>query len=268
MLMGKLLVRGMLVGLVAGLLTFGLARIVGEPAIGKAIEYEATIDKQKADAKFRADVDAAKAAHGPLPARPEEEPELVARWVQSTFGLFTGVMIVGAALGGIFSLVFAFAYGRIATIGPRATAAVVAALGYVSIFFIPNLKYPSSPPSVGEAATIGARTGLYFSMILLSVIAMVLAVMLRKRLTQRLGAWNSTIAAGVAYIALMLVVGFGLPTVSEVPETFSAVVLWDFRMSTIAMQAVLWSIIGLAFGAVAEPALIRFGRGAVAARAV
>lgn len=254
-MVGRLLVRGLLAGLFAGLLAFGFGRITGEPAVDKAIAFESSQDKVKADARYKADVERAKAAHLPIPRHAQEEPELVSRAVQGNLGLLTGTIVVGTALGGVFALVFAFAYGRMSNLGPRATAAVLSVQAFVAIYFVPNLKYPSNPPGTSEAETIAARTGLYFSMILLSVIAMVLAVMLLRRLQARLGGWNAAIAAGVAYIAGMAIVMLLLPTVNEVPEAFSAVLLWDFRLSTMGMQAILWGVIGLAFGALSVPAM-------------
>lgn len=41
------------------------------------------------------------------------EQELVSRDTQAGLGLLTGVVTYGAAFGGLFSLVFAYAYGRV-----------------------------------------------------------------------------------------------------------------------------------------------------------
>jgi hypothetical protein len=75
---GHLLVRGMLVGLLAGILAFGFAKTFGEPQIDKAIAFEDQMAQMHGDA-------------------PEEE--LVSREVQSTFGLFTGVVVYSVSLG-------------------------------------------------------------------------------------------------------------------------------------------------------------------------
>ena len=48
--------------------------------------------------------------------------------------------------------------------GARATSVLIALSGIVAVYIVPNLKYPANPPSVGDAETIGIRTGLYFSM--------------------------------------------------------------------------------------------------------
>jgi putative cobalt transporter subunit CbtA len=43
-----------------------------------------------------------------------------------------------------------------------------------------------------------------------------------------------------------------LPDVNEVPDQFSAVVLWRFRMASIGIQAVSWATLGIGFGIAAE----------------
>ena len=91
-------------------------------------------------------------------------------------------MIYGAAFGGLFALAFALAYGRMADLGPRATSAILAALGFIAVYIVPALKYPANPPSVGDAETLGMRTALYFGIIALSLAAMTAAGMLRIRL--------------------------------------------------------------------------------------
>src|SRR5258706_9395343 len=118
-MVGTLLVRGMIVGVIAGLLAFGFARIFGEPPIDRAIACEEQIATAKGEAP---------------------EPELVSRGTQAGLGLFTGVVVYGAAMGGLFSLVFAFVYGRVGHLGARATSALIAAGGFLVIVLVPTLK--------------------------------------------------------------------------------------------------------------------------------
>jgi hypothetical protein len=208
---GTLLLRGMLVGIVAGILCFGFLKIVGEPQVDRAFAFESQLDEAKAQALI---------AKG-LPAPKEEpEPELVSRRVQAGIGLFTGVMVYNVAFGGLFALAFALAYGRMGDPGPRATATLLGAVGLVALYIVPNLKYPANPPSVADPGTIGTRTALYFSMIAISLAAMIVAGMLRLRLLARYGAWNAALIASAAYLIVMTAVGLALPTVNEVPEQF------------------------------------------------
>jgi predicted cobalt transporter CbtA len=237
----KLLVRGMLLGLVAGLLSFGFLKLAGEPSVDRAIAFETAMEQAKADE--------AKAKGLPAPA---EYPELVSRSVQSGIGLLTAVVVYGTAFGGIFSLVFALAYRRMGDFGVRATSALLAAAGFVSVYVVPMLKYPANPPSVGLAETIDMRTSLYFAMILISLAAMIAAGMLRLRLNPRFGNWNATLISVGLYVLIATGVALMLPDVNEVPEGFPATVLWQFRVASLGGQAVMWGALGLLFGIAAE----------------
>ncbi len=182
---------------------------------------------------------------------------LVSRRVQAGIGLFTGVMVYSAAFGGLFALAFALAYGRAGDFGPRATSAFLAAVGLIAVYIVPSLKYPANPPAIGDPATIGARTALYFSMIAISLAAMIAAGMLRLRLLGRCGPWNAALIAAAAYLIAVVAAGLALPSVNEVPKEFPAVVLWQFRIASLGAQLIMWSTIGLVFGALTERAVNR-----------
>ncbi len=254
-MVGKLLLRGMLVGIVAGLLSFAFLRIVGEPQVERAIAFETQTD----EAKDKAKADDAMARGLPM-AKEAPEPELVSRPVQAGIGLFTGVSVYNTAFGGLFALAFALLYGRAGGLGPRGTSAVLSAVGFVTVYVVPNLKYPANPPSVGDPDTIGLRTGLYFSLILISLIGMVAAGKLRLSLIDRVGGWNAALVAGAFYVVAMLVAGLLLPGIDEVPEQFPAVVLWQFRVASFGAQLIMWTTLGLLFGALAERLLIAMPR--------
>lgn len=228
---GHLLLRGMLVGLLAGVLAFGFAKAFGEPQIDKAISFEDHMAQMHGDA-------------------PEEE--LVSREVQSTFGLFTGVVVYSVSLGGLFALVFAYALGRIGKVGPRGLAALLALAACVAITVVPGLKYPANPPSVGDPETIAQRTKLFFLMLLVSVAAAVIAINAARKLIARRGIWAGAILGAALYIVIVSVAGSLFPVINEVPEAFSAVLLWKFRVASLGIQLVLWTTLGLVFGAVAE----------------
>src|SRR5262245_13316858 len=112
MSMRSLLVWGLLAGLLGGLLAFGFASVYGEPPVEAAIAIE----------EHTADHD-----HGA-----GEEPAPVSRDVQRTAGLAIATCLFGTALGGLFALAFAFAYGRLRTLTPRAAAGAVLAVRFVA----------------------------------------------------------------------------------------------------------------------------------------
>jgi magnesium-transporting ATPase (P-type) len=240
-----LLIRGMLAGALAGLLAFGFAWVFGEPQVDLAMGFE---------------------QHMHPVAGQAPKPGTVSRAVQSTAGLLTGSLVYGCALGGIFSLVFAYAYGRIGRLSPRATAAMVAALGFVTLILVPQIKYPANPPSVVETDTIAVQTALYFILIAVSVIAAVAATSTARQLARRLGGWNSAMIGGVAYLVAVAVAMLILPPVNEVPAEFSVTTLWNFRLTSLGIQAVLWTAFGLIFGVLAERQLSPTSRGRWSAR--
>ena len=255
-MVGTLLIRGMLVGILAGLLSFAFLKVVGEPAVDRAIAFETAMDQAKDKAK--ADEAAAKGMSMP---KEDPEPELVSRPVQSGVGLLTGVMVYYTAFGGLFALVFALAYRRMGDFDSRTTAALLAVSGLVAVYIVPNLKYPANPPSVGDPETITIRTELYFAMIAISLAAMIAAWMLRNRLVSQYGGWNATIVAAAAYLIVVVIVALALPGVNETPEAFPAVVLWQFRMASLGAHTIMWTTIGLAFGALTERAAATGGSG-------
>ncbi|MCW3015172.1 MAG: CbtA family protein [Solirubrobacterales bacterium] len=226
----SLLIRGMLVGLLAGLLAFAFAFVFGEPQVQAAIDFEQLLAAKAGD-----------------PA----EAELVSRGVQRTVGLLTGTVALGVALGGLFALVFAYAYGRIGVVGARPTAAVMALVAFATITLVPFTKYPASPPTVGDPATIDRRTLLAFAMIAITALALVAAVRVRAHVAPRLGTWNATLIAGGVFVALIAVAQLILPAVHETPPGFPADVLYRFRLASLGVNATLWLAIGLGFGAAA-----------------
>jgi hypothetical protein len=218
----------------AAALAYLFATVFGEPQVNHAIAFE--------DAH----------TSGAMAA-----PEIVSRATQSTLGLGVAVLVYGAALGGLFALAFAFAYGRLGSLGVRGTALLVAAVGFGAVFLVPYLKYPANPPSVGNPDTVGQRTGLYFTMVLISVVAAIGALVTARNLTPRLGGFNAAVAAVAGYIVVVAVAGWLLPAINEVPADFPATVLWRFRLASLGIQAVLWATFGLAFGALTQRSLRR-----------
>ncbi|MFD4140131.1 CbtA family protein [Streptomyces sp. NPDC058572] len=239
----NLLVRGMLAGLIAALFAFAVAYSLGEPQVDASIAVE----------EAAAAEEAAHAGHGGAAAEADEEEELVSRAVQSTAGLGSGVLVYGVALGGIASLAFCFLLGRLGRFTPRATAAITAAAAFTTVFLVPFLKYPATPPAVGNPDTIGKRTTLFFLMILLSVLLGIAATIAGRRLAPRLGNWNATLVAGAGFIAAVTIAFVFLPSNEDaVAKGFPAAVLWEFRLASLAVQAVLWTVFGVAFGFLAQ----------------
>jgi Probable cobalt transporter subunit (CbtA) len=242
----RLIARGLLAGVAGAVLAFLFARLLAEPVIGRAIEYE----------DGRSDVAEAHGVH-------EHGVDLFSRGVQANAGLGFGVLIFGVAMGALFAVLFCVVYGRVGDVGPRALSALLAEGAFIAVYLVPFVKYPPNPPAVGQADTIGARTGWYLVMVLTSVVLAVAAVWLAGWLTTRLGAWNARLLGAGAYVAVIAAVMALLPTVDETPgpmrdatgaiiyPDFPADVLYEFRLLSLGTQLVLWVTIGLVFATLA-----------------
>jgi hypothetical protein len=235
----SLLIRGMLAGLLAGVVAFAFAYAFGEPQLDKAIAYE---ERQAAG------------HHEPAGAA------TVSRDVQSTLGLLTGTVAIGAALGGLFSLVFAYAYGRVGLPGARTMSAMLAVAAFVTVSLVPFTKYPPLPPAVGSPDTVDQRTVLFGAMIAISMIALFAATRIRVNFVDRMGPWNAALLAGASFIALIGLAQLILPEVRETPADFPADVLFEFRLVALGVSAVMWLTIGLAFGAAVDRLLAPVSR--------
>jgi hypothetical protein len=233
---GRLLFYGMLAGILAGLASAGFFALAGEPSMDRAIAFETAVADSAGEAP---------------------EAEIVSRRMQKSVGLIIASAAYGAAVGGFFGLAYAFAYGRIAGRDPRAVSASLAAAAFVAVALVPALKYPASPPAIGSPDSLGERTALFFAMVAISVLAMILAASLGKVLTARFGAWYGSLTQAAVFVAAVTAAALALPGFNEIPAGFPADLLWTFRLASLGGQAVLWSVLGLSFGAMVHTDLCR-----------
>ncbi len=234
--------RGIAAGLLAGLLAGLFAFIFGEPAVDGAIQ----IEEAAAAGQHEEEV-----AGGH--SREEEEEEVFSRSTQKV-GLFFATGFSGMFVGGIFGMAYAYFGGRLASGSEWIRSLSLAGAIFVGAFLIPFLKYPANPPTVGDPATIGSRTTAYFALVALSLLVVLGAWYAARTLRER----------GVAASARQLAVGLGvavavgllflvLPAGPD-PGEFPAGLLWDFRLSSLGTQLVLWAGIGVIFGLLCERA--------------
>lgn len=224
------LVRGLLVGLLAGFAAFLVAHEVGEPHVERAIALEEAAAAE-ADQPTHADEHA-------------EEGTEVSRPTQRTWGLLTGTLAVGLAVGGLVALVAAGTVGRLGRLSPGQSTALVTLVGFVAVALVPFLKYPATPPAVGSGDTIGDRTSWFFGFVLLSVAVAAFASLLAVRISADVSTYAGVVSGAGLYLVVMVVAGLLMPTVNEV-GSFPADELWYFRVSSLLTLATLWGVIGV-----------------------
>jgi hypothetical protein len=253
----KLIARGLLAGGIGGLLAFIFARILAEPVIQKAIDYESGRDEAQHAIE----------GHDPF-----------TRTVQRNAGIGVGMVLFGFAMGALVAVTYALCLGRTGKVRPRPLALLVAAFGFLTIYLVPFAKYPANPPAIGHEETIRARGTLFLTVLIVGVLAAVLAVAIGQHLAQRFGTWNASLLAGGGYLAVLTVLVLVLPplghlhanvaeygrhaTETPLPLTdangtivypgFPADVLAEFRVYSVAAQVIMWSTIGLVFAPLAE----------------
>jgi predicted cobalt transporter CbtA len=234
--------RGIAAGLLAGLLAGLFAFIFGEPTVDRAIQLE-----EVAAADQHEEEGAGGHSH-------EGEEEVFSRSTQKV-GLFFATGLSGVLVGGIFGMAYAYFGGRLASGSEWIRSLSLAGAIFVGAFLIPFLKYPANPPTVGDPATIGSRTAAYFTMVALSLLVVLGAWYAARTLRERggVGAPVRQLAVGLGVVVAVGVLFLVLPAGPD-PGKFPAGLLWDFRLSSLGTQLVLWAGIGVIFGLLCERA--------------
>lgn len=280
----RIILRGALSGVIAGILGFAFARIFAEPVIDQAIAYESGRDDILA---------ALNKAAGRVAA--PDGPEIFSRTIQSTIGIATGIIAFSAAMGALVAVAYLVLHGRF-QIRPRNLVWMIAGFGFLGVYLLPFVKYPANPPAIGHTFTITTRGQLYLSAVACSLILLGLAVYLARKLAPRFGLLGAVLVSAVAFLAVYGVVIGLLPALGDLPgnvaassqfgyaraatETpqpivnilstpltvggkviapgqivypgFDADVLWKFRWYSIINQALIWLTMALVFGALLE----------------
>ncbi|WP_442875163.1 CbtA family protein [Actinoplanes sp. NBC_00393] len=83
----------------------------------------------------------------------------------------------------------------------------------------------------------------YLAVVVLGLVAVCAAVLAARTQTAE---WRRA-AATIGFLVEVTAAYLLLPTFDEVPATFPATLLWDFRVSSLGTQVVLWSVLGLTY---------------------
>ncbi|MDQ3610227.1 MAG: CbtA family protein [Actinomycetota bacterium] len=220
--LGELLVRGALAGAAAGLVTSLVAYLLVTPVLDRAIALEGV-----------------------------DGDGLVARETQKLIGMPAGFLFVGIALGMLFALAFHVLPSR-APVWRRATGLALAA--FLALALIPQLRYPADPPGVGDPDSIATRTSSYLLAVALGV-AVVSAAYGALRTLERHGtpaAVRQSAVVGAA--AAVVLLGYAVLPDNDGVVDAPAALVWDFRIRSLGVLALLYALLGGGFGLLAERA--------------
>ncbi len=142
--------------------------------------------------------------------------------------------ILGLATGALFGLVFVYSRHRLPGQHHVKKALVLAGLMWFTIFFIPFLKYPSNPPTVGEPNTIVLRTSLYIAFVALSGLGALGFYQIYRKLQK-----NKRFVVVIGYAALVSLAIILLP---QNPDKITAPIdlVNGFRISSAVTMTVYW----------------------------
>lgn len=224
--------RGAVAGLAGGLLSAGVALVVGEPWVDRAIALEEA---------------AAHAAGGV-----DEHAEVFSRAAQQG-GLVVTALLAGLAIGAIFGIVHAVWHRADPDADPWRRGMRLALMGFVGVALIPFLRYPANPPAVGDPATVDARTTAYLLAILVGLLTVTAAWQAFARLGERGAALSTRRLAATAVLVAGLAATGLLPADTD-PVDAPADLIWAFRVAALATLATLWLGLGAAFGLLGERA--------------
>lgn len=241
---GSLLVRGLIVGLFAGLLAGTFATVMGEPRVDAAI----AIEEANSSSAHTHD-------HGDGTEPAAEEKPLVSRDGQKA-GLFLATSLYGVALGGLFAVGFTLLRRKLRTENDAYAALGLAAAGFIGIVLVPFLKYPPNPPAVGDPDTITRRTVTYLLTLVIGLLAVWAGVAL-SRWAARYGDVARLAGGVIGFVVTIVAAYLILPRINEVPETFPATLLWQFRFASLGTQATLWLLLGFGYAATVDRRLTR-----------
>lgn len=166
-----------------------------------------------------------------------------------------GSLVIGAALGAIFGIVFAATRHRLPGNEDWKRALWLAAASFVTIQLVPALKYPSNPPAVGDPDTVGHRTGLYVLLVAFMVVTGLATARFARWLERRnTPAQTRFLLTGGLWLALVVAALVAFPPAPD-QVTAPATLVWHFRMSSLGGVLAFWSATGCAFGVLLSPGL-------------
>ncbi|MFV2018639.1 CbtA family protein [Micromonospora sp. LOL_023] len=235
---GTVLRRGLAAGLAAGVAGSVAALLIVEPQIESALVVE----------ESRAAGGASGHSH---------DGELVSR-VMQVFGGLVATVAVALCLASIVAVVFASTRHLLPGRDDFRRAGLLAGLGFVVVALLPAIRFPANPPGVGDPATVNQRTGQYLSFIIAAAALSWLAVLVHRRLAgwSRPEPLRAVVATAVAIIGYALLLALWPATAVEVPADIPAVLLWEFRLASLAQLATMWTVLGVVFGLLLTPAKV------------
>jgi predicted cobalt transporter CbtA len=161
-------------------------------------------------------------------------------WQKS--GQILAGVILGVSMGSLFGIVFALSRRSLPGSNDVKKSVILACVMWFTLIFIPFLKYPANPPTVGEEDTVVLRSILYLSFIAISGIGAVSFYQVSKKFEG-----NKKLVALVGYGILISIAFIAMP-VNPDEITAPMLLVNEFRLMSILGISSFWMSVGIILG--------------------
>ncbi len=151
-------------------------------------------------------------------------------------------VILGTSIGALFGIVFALSRSSLPGNNDIKKAITLAGIMWFTMYFIPFLKYPANPPTVGDSETVVLRAVLYLSFIAISGFGAFGFYKLSTKLQK-----NKKIVSLAGYAIFISAVFIIMP---ENPDEITAPMdlVNEFRIMSVLGVTSFWASIGIILG--------------------
>ncbi|HET6518028.1 MAG TPA: CbtA family protein [Nitrosopumilaceae archaeon] len=150
--------------------------------------------------------------------------------------------ILGTSIGALFGIVFAYSRKILPGKHNVQKGLVLAGIMWTTIYFIPFLKYPANPPTVGDTETVVLRAVLYLTFTAISGFSVIGFYKLSKKFQGR-----KKLVAVIGYAIFMGTMFIVMPPNPD--EIIAPMELVNgFRIMSIIAVSVFWLALGIILG--------------------
>lgn len=150
--------------------------------------------------------------------------------------------ILGTSMGALFGIVYGLSRKTLPGNHNVRKALILAGIMWLTIYFIPFLKYPANPPTVGEAETVVLRESLYLGFIAISGFSALGFYKLSKKFEGK-----RKLVCAVGYAVFITAAAFAMP---ENPDKITAPMdlVNGFRIMSVLGVSSFWISLSLILG--------------------
>ena len=159
---------------------------------------------------------------------------------QKQGSIVAGAML-GASTGALLGLVFAYSKKSLPGNNDIKKALILAGIMWAVLYFIPFLKYPANPPTVGEPDTIAFRASTYAMFVAMSGISAIGFSLVYKKMK------NKKFLAFIGYAGFMAIMFVVMPPNPD-PISAPTQIVNGFRAISAITVTAYWIVNGLILG--------------------